>query len=188
MEPDGQNLMVSGSALARISHHLKSTLIEGCRGFEMWINVPEKCGLCNMWHGGQGKGMKTLIVEDDFLARSLLSTLLLEYGVCHVAVNGREALAAVEVALEEGEPYDLICLDIVMPVMDGQQALQEIRRIEKNKGVPIHNATKVIMVTAVDDPRNIKQAFRQGQCEAYLTKPLDRGKLKGHLKDLGLIP
>lgn len=131
--------------------------------------------------------MKTLVVEDDFLARSLLSTLLLEYGICHVAVNGREALAAFEIAFEEGEPYDLICLDIVMPVMDGQQALQEIRRIEKDKGISGLNATKVIMVTAVDDSRNIMQAFRQGQCEAYLTKPLDREKLKGHLKELGLI-
>jgi two-component system chemotaxis response regulator CheY len=131
--------------------------------------------------------MKTLIVEDDFLARSLLSTLLSEYGVCHVAVNGEEALGAVARAFDEGARYDLICLDIMMPVMDGQQALQEIRKIEDKHGVTGLDATKVIMVTAVDDSRNIMKAFRQGQCEAYLTKPLDRDRLMKHLKDLGLI-
>lgn len=131
--------------------------------------------------------MKTLIVEDDFLARSLLSTLLAEYGVCHVAVNGEEALTAVARAFGKKAPYDLICLDIMMPVMDGQEALQEIRKIENKNGIMGLDATKVIMITAVDDSKNIMKAFRQGQCEAYLTKPLDREKLLKHLDDLGLV-
>jgi two-component system, chemotaxis family, chemotaxis protein CheY len=131
--------------------------------------------------------MKTLIVEDDFLSRSLLSTLLSEFGVCHVAVNGQEALNAVERGLVENDPYDLICLDIMMPVMDGQQALQNIRRMEEQHGIGGLDTAKVIMVTAADDSKNIMKAFRQGQCEAYLTKPLDREKLITHIRDLGLI-
>ena len=131
--------------------------------------------------------MKTLIVEDDFLSRSLLSTLLSEYGVCHVAVNGQEALVAVEKGFVENEPYTLICLDIMMPVMDGQQTLQEIRKMEERYGIAGGDTTKVIMVTAADDAKNIMKAFRQGQCEAYLTKPLDREKLITHIMDLGLI-
>lgn len=131
--------------------------------------------------------MKTLIVEDDFLSRSLLSTLLSEYGVCHVAVNGREALIAVERGFVENDPYDLICLDIMMPVMDGQQTLQEIRKMEERHGIVGADTTKVIMVTAADDSTNILKAFRQGQCEAYLTKPVDREKLITHIRDLGLI-
>ncbi|EKD34172.1 MAG: hypothetical protein ACD_75C02440G0003 [uncultured bacterium] len=132
--------------------------------------------------------MKTLIVEDDFLARSLLSTLLSEYGVCHVAVNGREALDAIERAFEENDRYDLICLDIMMPVLDGQEALLELRKLEALRGIKGLDTTKVIMVTAIDDSKNIMKAFRQGQCEAYLTKPLDRTKLISHIKELGLIP
>lgn len=131
--------------------------------------------------------MKTLIVEDDFLSRSLLSTLLSEYGVCHVAVNGQEALIAVEKGLIENDPYNLVCLDIVMPIMDGQQALQEIRKMEERYGIAGRDTTKVIMVTAADDAKNIMKAFRQGHCEAYLTKPLDREKLITHITDLGLI-
>lgn len=132
--------------------------------------------------------MKTLIVEDDFLARSLLSTLLSEYGVCHVAVNGREALDAIERAFDENDRYDLVCLDIMMPVLDGQEALLELRKLEALRGVKGLDTTKVIMVTAIDDSKNIMKAFRQGQCEAYLTKPLDRTKLISHIKELGLIP
>lgn len=131
--------------------------------------------------------MKTLIVEDDFLARALLSTLLSEYGICHVAINGKEALEAIECAFDENNPYDLICLDIMMPVMDGQEALLELRKMEVERGIKGLDTTKVIMITAIDDSKNIMKAFRQGQCEAYLTKPLDRNKLIGHIKDLGLI-
>ena len=131
--------------------------------------------------------MKTLIVEDDFLARSLLSTILSEYGTCHVAVNGKEALEAIERAFKESDPYDLICLDIMMPVMDGQETLLGLRRMEEGLGIKGADTTKVIMVTAIDDSKNIMKAFRQGQCEAYLTKPIDRRKLIGHVRDLGLI-
>lgn len=131
--------------------------------------------------------MKTLIVEDDFLARALLSTLLSEYGICHVALNGKEALDAIKCAFDENDPYDLICLDIMMPVMNGQEALLELRKMEVERGLKGLDTTKVIMITAIDDSANIMKSFRQGQCEAYLTKPLDRNKLIGHIRDLGLI-
>ena len=131
--------------------------------------------------------MKTLIVEDDFLARALLTTLISEYGECHIAVNGKEALEAIERAYNENAPYDLICLDIKMPVMDGQETLLELRKMEEERLVSLADATKVIMVTAIDDSKNMMKAIRQGHCEAYLTKPFDRTKLIDHLKKLDLI-
>jgi len=130
--------------------------------------------------------MKALIVEDDFFVRSLLSTILSEYGECHVAVNGQEALIALEIAINDKVPYDLVCLDIVMPVMDGQQALMGLRKLEQAKGISDDALTKVIMITAVDDSQKVMDAFRYGQCEAYLTKPLDRDQLLKHIADLGL--
>ena len=68
--------------------------------------------------------MKTLIVEDDFTSRLLLQEILKRYGAVHIAVNGREAVDAVRAAAESDESYDLICLDIMMPEMDGYQALK----------------------------------------------------------------
>ena len=77
--------------------------------------------------------MKSLIVEDDFTSRLLLQEYLKVYGIPHIAVNGREAVEAVRLALEARDHYNLICLDIMMPEMDGQQALREIRALEEAK-------------------------------------------------------
>jgi two-component system chemotaxis response regulator CheY len=63
--------------------------------------------------------MRTLIVEDDFTSRLLLQSFLSVYGECHIAVNGREAVAAFRAAQERPQAYDLICMDIMMPEMDG---------------------------------------------------------------------
>jgi two-component system chemotaxis response regulator CheY len=47
--------------------------------------------------------MRTLIVEDDFTSRLLLQSFLSEYGECHIAVNGREAVAAFRTAQERAQ-------------------------------------------------------------------------------------
>jgi len=131
--------------------------------------------------------MKTLIVEDDFTSRLYLQEILKKYGPTSAAMNGREAVEAVRVAVEAGEPYDLVTLDIMMPEMDGQTALQEIRRVEEVGGIsPIYGA-KVIMTTALDDSKNILTSFK-GQCDVYLTKPVDKSKLLESIKKFGLIP
>jgi two-component system chemotaxis response regulator CheY len=130
--------------------------------------------------------MKTLIVEDDFTSRLLLQELLKSYGPSHVAVNGREAVEAVRLALEAGEPYDLICLDIMMPEMDGQAALREIRAMEEDRGILSSQGVKVIMTTALEDVKNVFNAFK-GLCDAYLFKPIEKKKLIEELKKLSLI-
>ena len=83
--------------------------------------------------------MKTLIVEDDFTSRLLLQELLKKYGRSHIAVNGLEAVEAVRLALDENEPYDLICLDILMPQMDGQLALRENEYVGATTGAGAGN-------------------------------------------------
>ena len=130
--------------------------------------------------------MKTLIVEDDFTSRLYLQEILKKYGPANVAMNGKEAVEAVRAALESGEPYDLITLDIMMPEMDGQAALNEIRRVEEAGGIASIYGAKVIMTTALDDSKNILASFK-GQCDVYLTKPVDKAKLLGELRKLKLI-
>jgi len=130
--------------------------------------------------------MKTLIVEDDFTSRLLLQELLKSYGPSHVAVNGREAVIAMEAALQADEPYDLICLDIMMPELDGQQALREIRALEENKGIPNSDRAKIVMTTALGDLHNVGVAF-YGLCDTYLTKPIRKARLMQELRTLKLI-
>lgn len=133
-----------------------------------------------------GEIMKSLIVDDDFFSRRILQTILSTYGECHVAVDGKEALFAFEQAIAEEAPYNLICLDIMMPEMDGQEVLKNIRKIEEKKNMFGNDSVKIIMTTALDDNENIKKAFRE-QCESYLIKPISKSKLLKIIEDFGLI-
>jgi len=130
--------------------------------------------------------MKSLIVEDDFTARKLLQIYLAEYGDTFVAVNGKEAVQAVEESLEVGQPYDLICLDIMMPQMDRVEALKIIRQLEQARGIGGLDSAKVIMTTAKDQSSDIFGAFNTG-CEAYIVKPVKRERLVEEMTKLGLI-
>ena len=130
--------------------------------------------------------MKTLIVEDDFTSRLILQEILLEYGTCHIAINGKEAVEAARMALDAGEPYDLICMDIMMPEMDGQEALQLIRADEDDMNDSVADGTKIVMVTALDDIKQVFKAY-SSLCDGYLTKPIDQSKLLDTLKRLALI-
>lgn len=129
--------------------------------------------------------MKILVVEDDFTSRVLLQKLLARYGEVHIAINGREALDAYTQAEAEGEPYELICLDIMMPEVGGQEVLREIRAAETARGIRLGEGVKIIMTTALKDSRNVMTAFRE-QCDSYLVKPIDRDKLAEQLENLGL--
>ena len=130
--------------------------------------------------------MKTLIVEDDFTSRLLLQEFLKAYGPCHIAGNGGKAIEAVSLALDAQEPYDLICLDIMMPGINGQEALREIRRQEELWGFSYDQGAKIVMITAVDNVKNVLAAFYD-LCDGYLTKPLDKGALLHELRKLELI-
>jgi two-component system chemotaxis response regulator CheY len=130
--------------------------------------------------------LKALIVEDDFTSRLLLQEILKNYGGSHIAVNGREAVNAVAIALKEGNPYNLICLDIMMPEMDGLEALQKIRDMEEAAGINSTRGAKIIMTTALSDMKNVGNAFNK-LCDAYIVKPINKAKLLEHLRQFGFI-
>lgn len=130
--------------------------------------------------------MRILIVEDDFVSRRIMEEFLTPYGNCDVVDNGAEAIKAFELSLEEKKPYDLVCLDIMLPEMNGHEALKKIREIEKKQGIACLDGTKIVMTTALGDHENIIRAFRE-QCEAYIVKPIEKAKLLSTLKELELI-
>lgn len=131
--------------------------------------------------------MKALIVEDDFASRIVLQKYLGPYGHTDIVVNGREAVEAFTIALEDSEPYDLICLDIMMPEMNGQEALKIIRKIEEDRNIKPEERVKIIMMTALDTPGDVVEAFYKGDCNAYLVKPIMKKKLLSLLSEYNLI-
>ena len=114
--------------------------------------------------------MKILLAEDDFATRKFMLSFLSKYGECDVTVDGMEAVDAYLMALEDGEPYDLV----------------GIRNLEKERDIPQEKAVKVIMTTALNDESNVKMAFELG-CTVYSGKPIDQERFEQAMKKLGLI-
>ncbi|OIQ51196.1 Chemotaxis protein CheY [Pseudodesulfovibrio hydrargyri] len=129
--------------------------------------------------------MRALIVEDEFLSRKVLRSFLMTLFEVDIVVNGREAVEAFKLGHDENRPYDLILMDIMMPEVDGIEALQKIRALETK-----HNyrpRVKVIMTTALDDPRTVIRTFHDGEASAYIVKPVAKDKLYAELEKLGLL-
>jgi two-component system chemotaxis response regulator CheY len=77
-------------------------------------------------------------------------------------------------------------MDIMMPEMDGQTAVREIRAMEESGGTLSSSGVKIIMTTAVDDVKSVMKSFKS-LCDAYLFKPIDTQKLLGHIKEFHLV-
>jgi two-component system chemotaxis response regulator CheY len=131
--------------------------------------------------------LQVLLVEDDFACRLLLQTFLGRYGECHIAVNGKEAVDAVRSALDCGKGYDLICMDVMMPEMDGREAVRHVRALELAKGIQSTHGAKIFMTTAVHQIKEVAACFKE-LCDAYLVKPVDLGELLKHMRTFQLVP
>ncbi|MFW6022106.1 MAG: hypothetical protein ACOCQW_01120 [Halanaerobiaceae bacterium] len=78
--------------------------------------------------------MKTLVLEDDFVSSTLLKAMLSPYGPVDIAENGRVGYEFFKKVLDDGDRYDFICLNILVPCMDGQEALMEISHCGMSSG------------------------------------------------------
>lgn len=128
--------------------------------------------------------MRVLVVEDDFVSGKVIKKMMSSYGEVDIASYGEKGVELFEKALDEKKPYDVVCLDIMMPEMDGHEVLKRIRNLEDQRG--ILEGTKVIITSALGDFNNIKAAYRE-QCEYYLVKPIEKEKLEEVLIKLGMI-
>ncbi len=129
---------------------------------------------------------RILIVEDDMVSRKFLSKYLSRYGDCDLVVDGLEAIDAYLLAMKEGLAYDLICLDVMMPKIDGIRVLKTIRDLERQHQVPEMEASKIIMTTVLGETEIVKSAFDYG-CNAYASKPIDMTKMTEVLIKIGFI-
>lgn len=131
--------------------------------------------------------MRILIAEDDAISRQIIHKILARFGRCDTVEDGAEALEAFKLAIEDGEPYNLVCLDIMMPGVDGQTALKQLRELERGNEIRGGREARVIMLTALDDPHSVVEAYYRGGATAYLVKPVEAQKLMLELQRLGLI-
>jgi two-component system chemotaxis response regulator CheY len=133
-----------------------------------------------------GSRPRFLAVDDEPASRLLLKTFLSRLGECDVALNGTEAVAAFRAAAEQRQRYDLICMDIMMPEMDGREAIRQVRAMEEADRISPTCGVKIVIMTAVDDMRQIIGCFEDFG-DAYLMKPIAVFSLLRHLKSYNLV-
>ncbi|WNJ21022.1 response regulator [Pontibacter sp. G13] len=110
-------------------------------------------------------GKRILIVEDDDINLMIAQHVLKKTGyVIETADNGETAVEIVK-----DRPFDLILMDIEMPIMGGLEATPLIRELEYGRAVPI------IALTAHSLPEKLEQ-FKAAGITDYLTKPIDKEK------------
>lgn len=130
--------------------------------------------------------MNILIVEDDVVSRKFMTKFLSKYGKCQVAEDGEQAIKLYKESVAKRQPYDLICMDILMPKLDGYETLEQIRAYEQAEGFTRQQEAKVIMTSGMDASVNATKAFELG-CVAYASKPIDILQFHNLLQDLQLI-
>ncbi len=130
--------------------------------------------------------MKALIVEDDSTSRKILERFLNDIFKTDIAIDGEEACMAFKQAFTGDDKYDVVFLDIMMPKKDGLEVLDELRKFEEKNGVLGLDGVKIIMTSALDDSRNILNAFKGG-CEGYIVKPYSKKNIYDKIEELGLI-
>ena len=131
--------------------------------------------------------MRILIAEDDQTCSLILQSMLKPYGPTTAVEDGESVIRTLTGDLLKQQRFDLICLDIMMPGLDGQACLRCIRAIEHGFGLVGGAGSKILMTTGLNAPESILSAFRS-QCEGYLIKPIDRTRLQAQLAQLGFAP
>jgi two-component system chemotaxis response regulator CheY len=129
---------------------------------------------------------RCLIVDDDELSCAMLSSVISKFARCDTAHNGKHALDLFQFSITGGRPYDLVCVDLAMPVMNGHALVRKIRHLEKLSGYDDHPTT-IIVVSASSSPWDMAETILDGICDDYVVKPLRRDKLLDVLRKSGIV-
>jgi two-component system chemotaxis response regulator CheY len=130
--------------------------------------------------------MRCLVVDDDETCRKFVIRVMERISDCDIALTGKEAIEMVTKSFGTGELYDVIFLDIMMPVMDGKQALSAIRTLERRAGLQDGWGAKIVMTTAMGDYDTVRHSFHN-QCDGYLVKPLSISRMEALLRNLKVL-
>ncbi|OIQ51872.1 CAI-1 autoinducer sensor kinase/phosphatase CqsS [Pseudodesulfovibrio hydrargyri] len=131
--------------------------------------------------------MRFLIVDDDESIHLFMQVILAPYGECATASTGERAVEMFARARDEGRPFDVVLMDILMPGMDGHQAAELMRAREMEDGVAEADSFKLAMITCVVDDTSVDKAFFNTRACIYIVKPLDRHKVVSELREHFII-
>ncbi len=130
--------------------------------------------------------IKVLIVEDVSFIGLIIQRILAPWAKCDFAVNGVMAIDSYTRAIGGGNPYDLICLDLLLPEMDGFEVMENIRKFENDIGIDEENRVKILVISTFNDAKTVSKARRMG-CDRYISKPFNRHKILEEIAAMNLI-
>ncbi|NBR07465.1 MAG: response regulator [Planctomycetes bacterium] len=112
---------------------------------------------------------KILVVDDALIIRKMIIELAMECGweIAGEAKDGQEACD-----IYKSQKPDLVTMDMVMPNMDGLEALKKIREIDPN--------ARIIMISAVNQKDKLAESIQNGASD-FIVKPFDKTRLKALL-------
>ena len=128
--------------------------------------------------------MKILIIDDETISRKVLLRQMEGIGECTAVDSSTKGLELFISAMTEKKPFDLITMDVSMPVMDGLHLLQQMRKKESELKIKKADRVKIIMVTSRMNLSTIRSCIALG-CDGYLSKPVNRFQLIGSLGKIG---
>jgi CheY-like chemotaxis protein len=132
--------------------------------------------------------MRILIVDDDYISRTKLKTLLSAYGDCDAVYDGEQAFEFFVRAWDDQAPYHLITMDVDMPGTRGQDVVDRIRKWESEKKCyQQEKDAKILMISAMKDADSVVKSFAKG-CENYLIKPITPADLQKAMGELNFQP
>ncbi|WP_303784537.1 response regulator transcription factor [Azovibrio restrictus] len=120
------------------------------------------------------RSRSVLIVDDNDVMRTLLRAILRSDNQFNVVGEARNGLAALEM-VRRHQP-EIVCLDVVMPEMDGLEALREIRQLRPE--------TQVVIITGTPSAGNVQEAMSLG-ANGFIIKPFNAAKI---LDTLAALP
>ncbi len=128
--------------------------------------------------------MKLLIAEDLMVVQKILEKFLAPYIDIVFVKNGKEALDMYFRSLKINQPFKVIFLDLLMPIMSGYEVLKSIRQYEDEHNIPKEERVKIVVLSAVKDEDGVKKAIIAG-CDGYILKPFSKERVFEELKKLG---
>ncbi|SME95070.1 response regulator [Desulfovibrio gilichinskyi] len=147
-------------------------------------------GIISGQHSGEiRENLTALVVDDDFAVRKIFTTYISKFMPCYVAKDGVEAIQAVTESFLGNVPhFDLIIMDIMMPIVDGLQACKAIRQIEDSKNISsFAGESKIFIASGIDDEKIMHKAVYECGADTYLTKPVRLNELRRQLLRYRLI-
>ncbi|MEO5330974.1 MAG: response regulator [Magnetococcus sp. YQC-5] len=131
--------------------------------------------------------LNMLIVDDEPINQTLMRSILADHGTCDIASNGAEAVRLFMLAHENKTPYNVVFMDVMMPVLDGHLASEQIRVLEHKIGIEEKNETVIFMVTCLDSSDSVCKAFFHSYCTDYIIKPVRFNTIFNKMREYGLL-